>query len=146
MNDLILYIEDREEDVFLLKYAFESAGIQNPVQVLSDGEQAVNYLAGRGDFADRAKYPLPLLTLLDLQLPIKTGLEVLEWTREQPGLRSLIVLIMSSSVYEQDVVQAYALGANGFLVKPSSIEDFADMCRAIKHYWLVHNRPPVVRA
>jgi CheY-like chemotaxis protein len=139
-NDSILHVEDREEDVFLLKYAFRSAEIKNPVHVAEDGQQAIDYLAGHGSFADREKHPLPGLTLLDLQLPHKTGLQVLEWIRGEAALKTLIVIILSSSVYDKDVRRAYELGANAFLVKPSSNETLADMCRALKHFWLVHNQ------
>jgi CheY-like chemotaxis protein len=142
-SDTILHVEDRPDDVFLLNYAFKSAEIKNPVQVAEDGQRAVDYLAGNGPFADREKFPVPRLTLLDLQLPQKTGLEVLEWIRQQPALKSLIVIILSSSVYEGDLRRAYELGANAFLVKPSSTETLADMCRALKHFWLIHNHPPV---
>jgi CheY-like chemotaxis protein len=145
-SDTILHVEDRPDDVFLLKYAFKSAEIKNPVHVTEDGQRAIDYLIGKGQFADREKYPLPLLTLLDLQLPQKPGLEVLEWIRQQPALKSMIVIILSSSVYEGDLRRAYELGANAFLVKPSSTQTLADMCRALKHFWLVHNHPPANRA
>ena len=141
-NTTILHVEDRPDDVFLLKYAFKTAEIKNPVQVAEDGQLAIDYLAGKGPFADREKYPLPLVTLLDLQLPQKMGLEVLEWIRQQPALKTTIVIILSSSVYEGDLRRAYELGANAFLVKPSSTQTLADMCSALKHFWLVHNRPP----
>src|SRR5437868_12776557 len=119
-NGCILHVEYRDEDVFLLNHAFKRAEIGNPVQVVIDGQEAIDYLAGNGKFADRAQFPVPCLVLLDLQLPAKTGLEVLEWIRQQSALRSLIVIILSSSIYEGDVRRAYELGANAFLVKPSS--------------------------
>lgn len=138
----ILQIEDREEDVFLLEYAFKRADIKNTVRVAADGQEAIDYLSGTGKFADRTRFPFPCLVLLDLKLPYKMGLEVLEWIRQQPTLRWLIVIILSSSVNEGDVQRAYELGANGFLVKPSDANTLADMCKALKHYWLVHNQPP----
>jgi CheY-like chemotaxis protein len=141
----ILHVEDREEDVFLLRYAFKRAEIKIPVQVAADGQKAIDYLAGTGEFADRAQFAMPCLVLLDLQLPYKTGLEVLEWIRQQPSLKSLIVIILSSSVHEGDVRRAYDLGANAFLVKPSSADTLTDMCQALKHFWLVHNLPPLAR-
>src|SRR5688572_21937770 len=128
-NDPILLVEDRDEDVFLLRYAFKRAEIKNPIHVAADGQEAVDYLAGTGKFADRAKFPLPGVVLLDLQLPIKMGLEVLEWIREQPSLRTLIVIILSSSIHEGDVRHAYELGVNAFLVKPASSDALADMAQ-----------------
>jgi CheY-like chemotaxis protein len=141
-NDTILHVEDREEDVFLLNYAFKRAQITNPVQVVMDGQEAIDYLAGSGKFADRTQFPLPSLVLLDLQLPSKTGLEILEWIRQQPAYRSLIVIVLSSSIHEGDIRRVYELGANAFLVKPSSTTILADMCQALKHFWLIHNQPP----
>lgn len=85
---------------------------------------------------------MPCMVLLDLQLPQKLGLEVLEWIRQQPSLKWLIVIILSSSVHEGDIRRAYELGANAFLVKPPSTDTLADMCQALKHFWLIHNRPP----
>jgi CheY-like chemotaxis protein len=142
-NRTILHVEDLPEDVFLLKYALQRAEITNPVQVASDGQEAIDYLAGAGKFADRQKFPLPYLVLLDLKLPIKIGLEVLEWIRSQPALKSLIVIVLTSSIHEGDIKRAYELGANAFLVKPSDSKVTLDMCKAIKHFWLQHNQPPL---
>ena len=142
-NRSILYVEDREEDVVLLKYAFKRADIQNPVQVANDGQKAIDYLAGNGKYADRSQFPLPGMVLLDLQLPYKMGLEVLEWIRQQPSLKTLIVIILSSSTHHGDVRRAYELGTNAFLVKPSGVDTLADICQALKHFWLIHNQPPV---
>jgi two-component system response regulator len=138
----ILQIEDREEDDFLLRYAFKNAGVENPVQVAVDGQEAIDYLDGNGKFADRAQFPFPALVLLDLQLPRVTGLEVLEWIRRQPALKTLVVIVLSSSIHEGDIRRAYELGANAFLVKPSSTETLADMSAALKHFWLAHNTFP----
>jgi CheY-like chemotaxis protein len=139
----ILHVEDSEEDVFLLKHAFKRADIKQRVQVVTDGQQAIDYLAGNGKFADRKQFALPCLVLLDLKLPHKMGLEVLEWIRQQPSLKSLIVIVLSSSFHEGDVRRAYELGANGFLVKPSDSNTLTDMCQALKHFWITHNTPPV---
>lgn len=139
----ILQVEDSEEDVFLLAYAFRRTGIVHPVKVAGDGQQAIDYLEGKGQYADRAAYPLPRLILLDLKLPIRTGLEVLAWIRQQPALRLTIVIVLSSSINESDVRRAYELGANAFLVKPSDANSLADMCVAVKHFWLTHNQPPL---
>ena len=138
----ILHVEDSEEDVFLLRYAFQRADIKTPVQVVEDRQQAIDYLAGIGKFADRQEFPLPCLVLLDLKLPHKMGLEVLEWIRQQPAVKSLIVIILSSSVHEGDLRRAYELGANAFLVKPSDANTMAEMCKALNHFWLTYNRTP----
>lgn len=139
----ILHVEDSDADVFLLQYAFKRVAITNPVQVVTDGQQAIDYLFGAGRFADRELYPIPLLVLLDLQLPYKTGLEVLEWVQGEPSLKWLIVIILSSSIYKDDVQRAYMLGANAFLVKPSNPDVLASMCQSLKDFWLDYNHPPV---
>jgi CheY-like chemotaxis protein len=140
-NCSILHVEDSPEDVFLLQYAFQIAEIANPVHVVSDGQQAIDYLSGTGKFADRIHFPLPGLVLLDLKLPHKMGLDVLRWIRRQPEFKALIVIILTASINEGDLQRAYELGANAFLVKPSSAADLADISRALKHFWLIHNTP-----
>lgn len=144
MNRLlpILHVEDREEDVFLLQYMFKQVDIRNPVQVATDGQAAIDYLGGHEKFAAREEFPFPCLVLLDLKLPVRMGLEVLEWIRADPTLRWLIVIILTSSIYEKDVQRAYDLGANAFLVKPSGTDMLKEMCQALKEFWLVHNRAP----
>jgi CheY-like chemotaxis protein len=145
MNRTILLAEDEEDDVFFMKHAFTGAGIFNPLQVARDGKQAVNYLAGRGDYADRDRFPLPSLVLLDLKLPQLTGLEVLKWIRQQPELKSLIVIILSSSQQTSDISKAYELGANAYLVKPSNPIDLRRMVAGIKRFWLDSNHSPEMR-
>src|SRR5690348_14868056 len=132
----ILLVEDERNDVFLLQYAFEAATITNALQVSEDGQQAIDYLAGTGKYADRARYPMPCLLLLDLKLPIKSGLDVLRWIHEQPQLRRLIVLVLSSSRNRNDVDAAYELGARSYLVKPLTMNARLELARAIKQYWL----------
>ena len=140
---LILLVEDREADAFLLQYAYQRAEIPIPLQVVTDGQMAIDYLAGTGKFGDRAQFPLPGLVLLDLKLPYVMGMEVLAWIRQQPSLKRLIVIILSSSINESDIAQAYELGVNAYLVKPSDMDTMADMCKALKHFWLTHNKSPL---
>jgi len=138
----ILLVEDERNDVFLLQHAFEAATITNAVQVLEDGRQAIDYLAGTGKYADRAEYPLPCLLLLDLKLPMKSGLDVLRWIQQQPQLRMLIVVVLSSSRNRSDVDAAYQLGARSYLVKPLTMGARLELAKAIKQYWLQLNVPP----
>jgi CheY-like chemotaxis protein len=139
-EQIVLLVEDREEDLFLLQYAFKRAAITAPLRVVFDGQQAIEYLSGTGAYADRRQFPLPDLVLMDLKLPAKTGLEVLAWIRRQPELKQLIVIVLSSSISERDLREAYELGANAFLVKPPDANQLFDMAKAIQHFWLVHNR------
>jgi CheY-like chemotaxis protein len=143
MSDTILLIEDIPDDVFFLKNAFKEAGVYNPLYVAKDGREAQDYLSGKDAFADREQFPLPCLTLLDLKLPRVMGLDVLRWIRRQPGLRSLIVIILTSSQQLSDIEGAYELGANAYLVKPSSPAELREIAITIKKFWLELNHPPI---
>ena len=137
----ILQVEDDPNDVFFLKRAFTSAGVDNPLRVVNDGREAIDYLKGSGRFADREQFPLPGLVLLDLKLPHVMGLEVLRWIRQESGL-SLVVVLLTASAEEADIASAYRLGANGFLVKPSAASQLVEMVKAIKDFWLTFNMLP----
>ena len=141
-EETILLVEDDQNDVFFLQYAFQEAGIKNPLQVAADGQQVIDYLQGQGPYADRSRYPFPCLVLLDLKLPVKMGLDVLRWVRSQPQLQNLLVLVLTSSSNMRDVDEAYRLGARAFLVKPVSTDKRIELARAIKQFWLELNEPP----
>ncbi|SPE50829.1 Response regulator receiver protein [Verrucomicrobia bacterium] len=141
MTGAILVVEDEPSDTVLMQRAFQKAGVVNPVHVLKDGREAIDYFEGAGRFANREEFPLPCLMLLDLKLPYVRGLDVLKWIRQHPEV-GMIVLVLSSSAEQKDVAGAYLLGANGFLVKPSEFHRLVDMVRAIKDFWLTHNTPP----
>jgi CheY-like chemotaxis protein len=137
----ILQVEDDPNDVFLLRHAMTKAGVANPIQVATDGRLAIEYLNGTGKFADREKFPLPCLVLLDLKLPYVMGMNVLKWIRQQPGA-PLVVIMLTASGEDADIATAYRLGANAFLTKPSQASKFEEMARAIKDFWLTHNTLP----
>lgn len=142
----ILQVEDDEHDVFFLKRAFDVAGIPNPIQVVHDGQEAIDFFSGTGPYADRKRYPLPCLVLLDLKLPRKNGLEVLQWLRSERRLPYMPIIMFSSSAHPEDIDQAYRLGANSFVVKPSGVTDRNDFARALRAYWLhFHEVPPRLR-
>ena len=141
MTRTILLVEDDENDMFFLQRAMKNAGVPNPIQIASDGQQAIDYFQGTGKFADREEFPLPYLVLLDLKLPRVMGLDVLKWIRQQPEVAA-IVIILSSSKEEADVATAYRLGANGYLVKPAEASQLNDMAKSIKDFWLSQNTPP----
>ncbi len=140
--DLILIAEDNEDHVILLKRALQKGAVLNPVFVVSDGEEAIAYLKGEGKFADRYEYPLPSLLLLDLKMPNKNGFEVLQWIRQQPGLRRLRVVVLTTSDDPSDIDRAYEMGANSFMVKPLEKEQFFGLTEAIKGYWLWMSATP----
>lgn len=143
-NTCILQVEDEANDVFLLQRAFAEAGIVNPVQVASDGQMAIDYLNGAGAFANRVKYPMPGLVLLDLKLPRRSGREVLQWVRSKPGLNRLIIIVFTSAQYVGDLALAYELGASSFVIKPNDFTQYVEIARLLKGWWLNHNKfPPI---
>src|ERR1043165_7398731 len=93
----VLVVEDSEDDVFILRRAFKKAQLNNPIHIVTDGAQAIEYLAGQGKFGNRSEYPFPVLVLLDLKLPLKSGLEVLEWIQGQLFRSELNVIVLTSS-------------------------------------------------
>lgn len=144
-TETILLVEDNEDDALLIQRAFRRIGSVHPIRVLPDGEQAVAYLSGQGAYAERASHPLPALMLLDLKLPRRSGFEVLEWLRGEPGLRRLPVVVLTSSQESQDVDRAADLGANSYLVKPVHFDALQEMVRSLRLYWLTLNERPAVR-
>lgn len=143
-NQPILLVEDDENDVMLLQRAFRRAAIVNPLQVVRNGDDAVAYLEGTGEFADRHLHPLPVLMLLDLKLPRRTGLEVLQWVKERTGLKKIPIIVLTSSKNDDDVNRAYELGANSYVVKPVSFETLLELVKSLELYWLVLNERPNV--
>lgn len=135
----ILLVEDSPDDRFLFQKAWAEAGIENTLQMLEDGLQACDYLAGAGKYADRASFPLPALILLDIKMPGKSGLEVLEWLRGREASRRIPVIMLSASTFPKDVDEAYRLGASSFVIKPSSVEELIELAAALKSYWLRFN-------
>lgn len=135
----ILLAEDDEADVLFLRRAFKHVELPNPVHVVSDGMEAIDALSETKLRPDRC---LPALVLLDLKMPRRTGLQVLEWMRQQPVIRSVPVLILSSSTNQTDIEDAYELGANGFMIKPPSVAERNELARFIKD-WLRTIQPPL---
>jgi CheY-like chemotaxis protein len=141
----ILIAEDDALDVELLQRAFKEAGITNLLRVVPDGQACVDFLeAVLKPTATAAGQRAPWLLLLDLKMPRLTGMDVLRWRRNQPLLRCLPVIVFSSSANQLDIESAYALGANAFVVKPTSARQRVELARLIKGFWLEFNQPPVV--
>jgi CheY-like chemotaxis protein len=137
----VLLVEDDENDVLFMQMAMEHAGIANRLHVVEDGAQAIDYLSGKGDFADRARHPLPVLILLDLKLPHVMGMDVLKWIREKPDFDMTVVIVLTSSQHRTDIQAACSLGANSYLVKPSNPLALNNMMDLVKRYWLTLNHP-----
>jgi CheY-like chemotaxis protein len=143
-KDVILLADDDENDIALFERAFKQADIKNPLQIVRNGEEAIAYLAGEGKFADRARFPLPTLLLLDLRMPRKSGFQVLQWVRQHPTLRGLRILVLTVSSDIRDVNMAYELGANSFIVKSLDIQTFLELVSQIKHCWLSMSLAPKI--
>lgn len=138
----ILLVEDNPKDVFLVQRALRKAGVGTPLQVVGDGDAAVQYLEGESAYSDRGTYPLPVLVLLDLKLPRRSGAEVLMWIRQQPQLRRLPVVVLTSSREYADVNRIYDLGANAYIVKPADFDQLVSILRTLELHWIVYNEKP----
>ena len=141
-DSAILLVEDDEADIFLLRRAFRNARIANPLIEVRDGQAAIQYLSGEGDYAERTRYPIPFMVLLDLRLPKLSGFEVIAWMRDQPQLANLVVVVLTASDHVPDVTKARDLGANSYLVKPGNFEELVQMVKRIKGRWLLLDRLP----
>jgi CheY-like chemotaxis protein len=141
----ILLVEDEAADSLLVRRAFEKAGVENPIQALSNGDTALSYLEGIGEYQDRKKYPLPVFILLDLKLPGMMGLQLLKWIRTRKELRLIPIVVLTNSADEIDVKSAYEAGANSYLLKPADRNEVSRVIGVIQTYWLEHNvTPPLV--
>jgi CheY-like chemotaxis protein len=138
----ILLVEDSPDDVFFMKRALTRAGSTASVQVAEDGQAALEYLGGQGQFANRLEFPLPRLILLDLRMPRLPGFEVLKWLRGREEFDCTPVIVFTSSREESDMKKAYSLGANAFLVKSGDSAQLTDMVKCMAEFWLKHNDVP----
>jgi CheY-like chemotaxis protein len=143
---IILVAEDNPDDATFLVRAFQANRIKTPIHIVKDGEEAIAYLEGSGEYANRDKYPRPGFLILDLKMPNRTGLEVLEWLKDNPKFQVTPTLVLSSSDQPKIIDEAYRLGASSFLEKPSSPEMFERMVRIIHEYWGIAKRTPPRRS
>ena len=141
-DQFILLAEDDPNDTLLIKRAFQKAGFGSLLKTVNNGKQAIDYVAGVGEYADRGRFPLPFLLLLDLKMPGTNGFEVLTWIRSQPDLKRLLVVVLTSSNLQTDVDRAYELGANSYLVKPIEFGQMVNMIQRFESYWTELNRFP----
>jgi CheY-like chemotaxis protein len=135
----ILHVEDDPNDVLLLEHACRKTGVGCNVKRVADGEEAIEYLEGTGQFTDRDRFPLPQLILLDLKMPRLTGFDVLTWRLQHDTFKTVPVVVFSSSNHDLDVKRAYELGVNSYLMKPVSFDSLCDIIRTISDYWLMLN-------
>ena len=141
----VLLVEDDLNDIFLVKRAFKMARLPEPLQVVTDGQEAINYLKGEGKYADRQGYPLPKLIVMDIKMPRRTGFEVLEWVKgDGRPLRRIPIVIVSSSDNPDDINRAYELGANAYMIKPVNFKAVEHLFESITHYWGLECAKPVL--
>lgn len=138
----ILLVEDNRQDEKLILRALHKVNLVNQVQVVRDGQQALDYLFGQGEFADRAEATLPAAVLLDINLPRVSGLDVLAQLRATPRTKLLPVVILTSSDEERDRLRCYQEGANSFVRKPLDFTELAETVARLGVYWVAVNEPP----
>jgi CheY-like chemotaxis protein len=140
-NRCILVVDDSEADISILNRAILKAGIDSRVVSMRDGQEAVDYLSNESGFNERT-HPMPDLMLLDLKMPKMDGFDVLTWLQNQPRLKRLPVMVLSSSQQDRDVDRAYDLGANCYVLKPSSLAGYAEIAKGLREFWMELNRCP----
>ncbi len=140
----ILLVEDEEAHAQLTKRAIRKAGNANRIDVVCDGEEALDYLFNGGKYTDKSKYPCPGLILLDIKLPGIDGIEVLQKIKQDPNLRKIPVIMLTTSEREEDIARSYDYHANSYLTKPVGFKEFEEKIRQIDFYWMLLNRPLVL--
>jgi CheY-like chemotaxis protein len=133
--NLVLYVEDEESDRIFMERAFGKAGLGQALRMAVNGQEAIDYLSGNGPYANRDQHPLPGIVLLDLNMPVVTGFEVLQWMKEDPQLTALPVVIFSSSTKGEDKAKARELGANEYLEKPHSVSKWGEVVERLRSVW-----------
>ncbi len=141
----ILLVEDNTDDEILTMMAFKENNIMNTIVVAHDGAEALDYLFATGKYANRDRYQLPQVVLLDLKLPKIDGLEVLQQIRGSELTRLLPVVILTSSKEDMDMLQSYQLGANSYIRKPVDFEQFSQSIKQLGLYWLILNETPHIK-
>jgi CheY-like chemotaxis protein len=138
---IIMLVEDSEDERAMLRFAFGKAGIRNPVCELHNGEEAIAYLSGEGEYADRERYPLPCLIITDLKMPGVDGFELLEWLRARPEFAKVPRLVLSNSLIESDVKRAGQLGGCAFFVKPGQFNELIQTVVEMNEDWISEHCP-----
>ena len=139
---VILLVEDSSDDLELLRRFFAKAGLQNSLQAVPDGVEAISYLLGRGKYDDRGRYPEPNIVLIDINMPRVNGLELMSWLRTQPDFERLVIVALSGSGHQDEIDRAYEMGANSYLLKPTSGAELERVIKSFYDYWVRSNYLP----
>jgi CheY-like chemotaxis protein len=137
----ILAAEDEESDRMILELAFQRAKLPHPLVIVRDGQEAVDYLCGRGIYADRSAHPLPALLVFDLKMPRMSGFDVLAWVAMQPAFKEIPAVVLSSSADESDMKKARQMGAREYFVKPHSLDELMKITHQMQSRWLSLTTP-----
>lgn len=136
-----MLVEDSEDDRALMEFAFKKAGITNPIFTAHNGEEAIAYLEGEGDYAERDRYPLPCLIITDLKMPGLDGFELLEWLKTRPEFHRVPKIVLTASGHEKDEKRARQLGSCAYFVKPSQLADLVRVVVAMDEEWISKHCP-----
>jgi CheY-like chemotaxis protein len=139
---VILLVEDEENDILFVRHATEKSNANHTLNAVHDGKEAIRYLRGEGLYADRQKFPSPNVVLTDLKMPGMNGFDLLKWLRSHPECSVIPVIVYSTSRLEADVREAYRLGANSFIYKPTDLNELVDIFETIYDYWSKCECPP----
>jgi len=141
---MILIVDDDENDIFFVKRAFTEINVHCTFHMLKNGQEVVDYLSGHEQYGNRDRYPLPIMMLMDLKMPVMDGFEVLAWLRAQPGIKVIPTVVFSSSDLPADITRAYELGANSFMTKSVTYDGLLIKLQTLSQYWLEHCKHPVI--
>ncbi|MEO7677773.1 MAG: response regulator [Verrucomicrobiota bacterium] len=140
-NFPLLIAEDNADEVMLLRRVLTQTGTLNPVHIVNDGQEAIEYLSGDGKYADRELFPLPRLMITDIKMPRRNGLEVLQWLHNHPELKTVPALVLTNSSQPSDIKEAFRWGAHGYFIKPMTSEELKSMFQLIHNYWFLSRTP-----
>jgi CheY-like chemotaxis protein len=139
----ILIAEDSGIDADLLEMALRKSGLTGPMRFVQDGQEAIDYLEGRGEYADRKQFPFPHVIITDLKMPRVDGLQLLQWLADHPDCCVIPTILLSGSALSREITSAYKLGANTYFQKPTEFAALLDLVRSLKDYWSRSRFPSV---
>jgi len=137
----VLLADDNEDDAHLVQLALKRASILQPLQIVADGVEAIDYLCGRGRYENRTEFPFPRVLITDLKMPRMNGFEVIEWLNNHPECSVIPTVVFSASAQEADVERAYRLGASAYFRKPGALNDRCDLLKVVFNFWTLCLKP-----